>query len=292
MNRVPSIRVIIVNYNARETIARCIESVLTSGQSIKITVYDNASSDGSVDLVKSRFIPDERVEIVQGSKNIGFSKAINAAAKSADEEYLLFLNPDCELMPGALGFLKQALDDDSVAALAGPLIVDRLGEVQRGTLRNFPDPWKSFLTFSGLWRLENGFPSIRGVNRQKADLPETNAVAEAVSGACMLLRSNLFRQTGWMDEKYGLHCEDLDLMYRLHLQGNHCLIVPAARVFHQQGVSSRSRPFWVHRQKHLGMQRFFRKFQAARYPLALRWMVIAGIWSHYALTLPGVLIRR
>ena len=95
-----------------------------------------------------------------------------------------------------------------------------------------------------------------------------------------------------MDEAYGLHCEDLDLMYRLQQQGNHCVYVPAARVFHQQGVSSRSRPFWVHRQKHLGMQRFFRKFQAKRYPLPMRWMVVAGIWLRYFLTLPLVLLRN
>ena len=95
-----------------------------------------------------------------------------------------------------------------------------------------------------------------------------------------------------MDEEYGLHCEDLDLMYRLSQQGFHCLFVPAARVIHQQGVSSRSRPLWVHRQKHLGMQRFFNKFQAKEYSFPLRCLVITGIWLRFTLTLPGMLMRR
>ncbi len=286
------IKVIIVNYNAGEIITRCIQSVLDSGEGTVITIYDNASSDDSMELVRNNFSRLENVELVQGSENIGFSRAINAVANRADEEFLLFLNPDCELLPGALDCLKQALIEDPGAALAGPLVVDRHGVVQKGTLRSFPDPWKSFLTVSGLWRLEKSFPAFKGIDWHEVDLPQENTVAQAVSGACMLVRRKMFSQVGCMDEEYALHCEDLDLMYRFHLQGKHCLIVPAARVFHQQGVSSRSRPMWVHRQKHLGMQRFFSKFQAARYPFAFRWLVIAGIWLRYAVTLPRVLIRN
>lgn len=292
VNMESSIRVIIVNYNAGETITRCIQSVLAVQEPLEITVYDNASSDGSMSLVRSLFADTQNVEIVQGSENIGFSKAVNTSAKSGSEEYLLFLNPDCELLPGALEHLKQELDKDPGAALAGPLMVDGLGIAQKGTLRSFPDPWKSFLTFSGLWRLGSRFSSFRGVDLHQSGLPDSNTQAEAVSGACMLVRRKLFIETGGMDEGYGLHCEDLDLMYRLRLQGYHCLFVPAARVFHEQGVSSRSRPLWVHRQKHLGMQRFFRKFQAEHYSFPVRWLVIVGIWLRYAVTLPLVLVRN
>ena len=291
MSTVPSIRVIIVNYNAGEIIVPCVASVLETGEDIRITVFDNASSDRSMQLLNNSYAGHQHIELIQNDENIGFSRAINAVAKAAKEEYLLILNPDCELFPFALGHLKQALETDHSAALAGPLVVNRQGVVQKGTLRHFPDPWKSFLTFSGLWRLESLFPSIQGVDRHQAELPIENATAEAVSGACMLLRRNQFMQLGCMDEEYGLHCEDLDLMYRLHLQGYHCLLVPTARVFHRQGVSSRSRPFWVHRQKHLGMQRFFRKFQAERHSLPVRWLVIGGIWLRFALTLPLIWIR-
>ena len=89
-----------------------------------------------------------------------------------------------------------------------------------------------------------------------------------------------------MDGAYGLHCEDLDLMYRLRQRGFHCLLVPDARVFHDQGLSSSSRPFWVHWQKHRGMQRFFQKFQAQQVSPFLRWLVLCGIWLRFAATLP------
>ena len=286
-----AIQVIIVNFNAGETLTRCVQSVLSTREKLNITVFDNASADGSAAQVQSLFGRLENVEILCNDENIGFARAVNAAAGMGNEELLLILNPDCELLPGALGYLKQALENDPDAALAGPTVVDRTGVIQKGTLRHFPDPWNSLVTLTGLWRLGRWFPAFKGVNRHQSDLPESNAMAEAVSGACMLVRRQAFESAGNMDEAYGLHCEDIDLMYRLQQQGNHCIFVPAARVFHQQGVSSRSRPFWVHRQKHLGMQRFFLKFQAERYPFPVRWLVIAGIWLRYLLTLPLVLIR-
>jgi GT2 family glycosyltransferase len=287
-----SIRVIIVNFNAGETISRVIQSVLDSGEALNVTVHDNASNDGSSELVQRLFAGVDNLQLVQGTENIGFSRAVNSVALACTEPYLLVLNPDCELFPGALSSLKQALEDDPRAAVAGPLVVNRQGAVQRGTLRRFPDVWNSFVTFSGLSRLERHVSAFRGVDRTPAEVPGQTVEAEAVTGACMLVRQEPFNRIGGFDEAYGLHCEDLDLMYRLHQQGYHCLLVPAARVFHRQGVSSRSRPAWVHRQKHLGMQRFFRKFQAARHRSPVRWLVTAGIWSHYLLTLPRALLRK
>jgi GT2 family glycosyltransferase len=273
-------------------IVRSIASVLANGESVSLTVFDNASSDESMSLVDSAFSGKADVELIRHEENIGFSRAINAAANSAREKYLLILNPDCELYPGALGYLKNALDEDENAGLAGPLVVDRQGAIQKGSMRNFPNPWNSFLTLTGLWRLERVFPALRGVDRHQDPVPQVNSVVEAVSGACMMVRSESFRLIEGMDENYGLHCEDLDLMYRLHLKGYHCLLVPSARAFHRQGVSSRSRPFWVHLQKHLGMQRFFFKFQSGRYPWPVRCLVVGGIWLRFTLTLPLVLIRN
>jgi hypothetical protein len=145
-----------------------------------------------------------------------------------------------------------------------------------GTLRRFPDPWNSLLTFSGLWRLGRWIPAFKGIEMSE-QLPAGTAQAEAVSGACMMLSQSVFLEMGCMDGAYGLHCEDLDLMYRLRQRGLHCLIVPSALVFHQQGISSSSRPLWVHWQKHRGMQRFFLKFQADKTGFPMRWLVIAGI---------------
>jgi GT2 family glycosyltransferase len=288
----PVIEVIIINYNAGDALTRCVQSVLAQQVPNRITVVDNASSDDSIARLQNAIGRLENVTVIANDENPGFAKAVNAAARNLGEsgQQLLILNPDCEMLTGSLAALSRALDADPGAALAGAVLVDRDGSPLRGTLRRFPDPWNSLLTFSGLWRLGRWIPALKGIEMSE-QLPGDTAQAEAVSGACMMLRQPVFFELGCMDGAYGLHCEDLDLMYRLRQRGFHCLIVPSARVFHQQGISSSSRPLWVHWQKHRGMQRFFLKFQAEKTIFPLRWLVIAGIWLRFCVTLPLVWFR-
>lgn len=285
-----SFEVIVVNFNAGEALERCLRSVLDQPEDVHLTVIDNASSDGSEQRVRALFAGRDDVSLIENASNPGFAAAVNTAAAQLRDagrvaDYLLILNPDCEMHDGALGRLADALEQDAEAALAAPLVVDERGQPRRATLRRFPDPWKSLMTFSGLWRLGKRFAVFRGVEAV-TDIPPGTEPAEAVSGACMLLKYRVFEKVGGLDSNYRLHCEDLDLMYRLRQRGWRCLIVPGARVYHGQGVSSSSRPTWAHWQKHRGMQRFFRKFQAKNYSLPIRWLVVAGIWLRFVLTLP------
>lgn len=290
----PGVATLIVNFNAGDALARCVESVLSQGCKATVTVVDNASSDGSAKRLDELYGRGNAVDVICNDQNIGFSRAVNQAAEAVRdglEPYLLVLNPDCELFPGSLRTLVEALESNPGAALAGPAVVDRHGAPMRGSFRRFPTPWRSFLTFSGLWRLGRHIPAFAGVEPAGKAPLETTA-AEAVTGACLLLRKDRFFEIGGMDEGYALHCEDLDLMYRLAERGQERLYVPAARVYHLQGLSSRSRPAWVHWQKHHGMRRFYDKFQAGDDPLPLRWLVRFGIGVRFLLTLPLVLLRR
>jgi len=285
------IEVIVVNYNAGEAVVRCVESVLQQAEPATVTVIDNASTDGSADLVAGLSARSAGVTLIRNDGNPGFAAAVNRAVGPESRDYLLILNPDCEMQPGALAALRSALDGDPGAGLAGPMVTDSAGRPASGTLRRFPNPWNALFAFTGLWRLGRRSAAFRGVelNPEKA---AGATVAEAVSGACMLVRKPLFVELAGMDEGYRLHCEDLDLMYRLREAGYRCLFVPEAHVIHLQGLSSRSRPAWVHWQKHRGMGRFFRKFQAPRYPAPVRWLVRVGIWVRFGVTLPLVLLRR
>lgn len=288
------VAVLIVNYNAGDALMRCMESVLSQGREVRVAVVDNDSTDQSARRVKDLFGRLDHVKVLFNASNEGFSSAVNQAAEAVrdgPEPFLLILNPDCELFPGTLRTLADALEAAPAAAMVGPAVVDRHGAPMRGTFRRFPDPWRSFLQFSGLWRLGRHFPSFQGVE-PIGELPVEVTEAEALSGACMLVRKDAFFDAGCMDEGYRLHCEDLDLMYRFAQKGLGRLFVPQARVYHLQGLSSKSRPFWVHWQKHRGMQRFFERFQADRYVLPLRWLVVAGIWLRYLFTLPLVLLRK
>jgi hypothetical protein len=283
-----AICIVIVNYNAGDALLHTVSTALNTQQPLRLIVVDNASSDGSCGKLSRHFAGDSRLEIIENAHNLGFARAVNACAMDAGEPFLLILNPDCELCPGALSLLKAALEQDAEAGLAAPKVMDSKGRVSHGTWRSFPEPWKALMTASGLCRFGRWFPALRGVEFHESERPERCCRAEAVSGACMMLRTSSFRRLGGLDEKFGLHFEDLDLMYRLRRDHQYCLYVPSAVAIHQQGISSRSRPWWVHRQKHLGLQRFFCKHYAGEYSLAGRWFVRAGIWLHYGLTLPLV----
>lgn len=287
-----SVSAVIVNYNAGPALLASIGALLDYPGQLAVCVVDNQSTDDSLAQLQQAFGADPRLTIIRNQENAGFARGVNQVALQSAADYVLVLNPDCVLEPGALEQLVGALQADAQAAVAGPWVCDSDGTVQSGTWRRFPDPWSSLMTFSGLHRLSARAPSLEGVNAPQSEPPPDVIRVEAVSGACMLVRREAGAAVGFMDEGYGMHCEDLDLMYRLQQGGYHCLLVPQARATHAGGISSSSRPFWVHRQKHLGMQRYFRKFQAKDLAFPARWIVNAGIWVHYLLTLPAVLVRK
>lgn len=287
-----SIDTIIVNYNAGKALQQCVNALMASTEHTKVIVVDNASDDRSAQNLHNLYGNHQGVEFLFNPGNLGFAPAVNAVARRSKADWVLILNPDCILEPETLGRLKAALVEDPRAGLAGPAVRDENGRIQRATLRRFPNPWKSLVTASGLWRLDRWFPAFHGVevDVSKLGVEETNC--DAVSGACMLIRRVALEEVDFLDEDYAMHCEDLDLMYRLKLEGWHCLYVPLANSVHQQGVSSRSRPTWVHFQKHLGMVRFFKKFQAATTNFPLRMLVYAGIWLRFVILWPLALIKR
>jgi len=287
-----TVETIIVNFNAGETLQQCVNALLKSKVQTSVTVIDNASSDGSAESLRSLSGKRQGLEILFNPTNLGFAPAVNIAARRSQADWVLILNPDCVLERETLGYLVNALEHDAGAALAGPAVRDEEGNIQRATQRRFPDPWKSLMTASGLWRLGKWLPMFHGVEIEVSNLTKDPQICDAVSGACMLVRGSALRSVGFLDEEYAMHCEDLDLMFRLKKQGWHCLFVPQATCVHKQGLSSRSRPTWVHFQKHRGMARFFSKFQAQSTFFPLRMLVYTGIWLRFFILWPLVLIRR
>lgn len=283
---------IVVNFNAGEHLDRCVADLLHGDQKPRVWVVDNASIDGSAERLRNRFGKHPSLEVTFNPTNLGFARAVNACARSLKDEFLFIVNPDCRLPPATLTLLRDALERDPEAGLAAPLVRDSRGRAEPATLRRFPRPWNSLMTMSGLWRLQRSWPSLAGVCVPESEYPDSPVAAEAVSGACMLVRRAALEAVGFLDEAYGLHCEDLDLMFRLQESAWRCLFVPGAEVTHAQGVSSRSRPVWVHRQKHLGMRRFFDKHLAAEYSPFVRWLVRLAIRLRCVALLPVATLRR
>ena len=286
-----SITAIIVNFNAGDTLRQCVIALLNSTQHARVCVVDNASTDDSTQNLQSLYGNRQGVEFVLNATNLGFATAVNAMARHCKSDYLLILNPDCILEIGALEQLLKALEGEPQAVLAGPAIHDENGLIQRATVRRFPAPGRSLMTATGLWRLGRWFPALHGIEVDVSTLGEEPSACDAVSGACMLIKRQALEAVGFLDEGYFMHCEDLDLMYRFADKGWHCLYVPRAIASHQQGLSSRSRLQWVHFQKHRGMARFFKKFQAPAASLPFKMLVYTGIWLRFVVLWPTTILK-
>ncbi|GAB4262455.1 MAG: glycosyltransferase family 2 protein [Methylomicrobium sp.] len=273
------ITAIVVNYNAGPLLRRCAEALLACPLVAKVVVVDNASSDGSLSALAG--LP--RLLTIENADNRGFAAACNQGIDRVDTEYLLFMNPDCTFAPGALQPIIDTLRADTSVGMAGGMLVNPDGTEQVGGRRAIPTPWRSFVRAFGLYRLNGWWPTIFfDFNLHKQPLPDVPIEVEAISGACMLVKRAAVDSVGRWDERYFLHCEDLDWCMRFRQQGWKIMFVPNAKIEHDAGTCSRRRPIFVEWHKHKGMVRFYRKFFMHQYPGVLMWLVGAGVWLRFA----------
>ncbi len=283
------ISTVIVNYNAGTLLRGCIDSLMASPIGIETIVVDNASADGSIEFLCN--FP--QVKVVRNTANAGFAAACNQGIRCANTEFLLFLNPDCSIAPGALEHLLHGLQLQDRVGMVGGLLSNPDGTEQPGGRRAVPTPWRSFVRAFGLSRFANRWPRLFfDFHLHKQPLPAEPIEVEAISGACMLVKREAVEDVGLWDEGYFLHCEDLDWCMRFRQRGWKVMFVPSARVTHALGGCSRSRPIFVEWHKHKGMIRFYRKFFRHQYPGLLMGLVVVGVWLRFGLVAGYHLTRR
>ena len=277
-----TVSLIIVNYNARECIVACVSSALA--QVDELIVVDNASNDDSLAQLEATFPSEQKLMIVRNQENLGFAAGCNIGVEHSAGRYLLFLNPDCVLEPDSVRHLLRVLNDRQDVGMVGGLLVNPDGTEQAGGRRAIPTPWRSFVRAFGLSRFADRWPSLFfDFHLHKQPLPTRPIEVEAISGACMLVNRAAIQSVGHWDEGYFLHCEDLDFSMTLRGKGWKIMFVPDARINHDKGGCSRSRPLFVEWHKHRGMMRFYRKFFKHQYPGPLMWLVALGIWFRFGL---------
>lgn len=288
------VSVVIVNYFAGECLVRCVRSALR--QCGQVVIVDNSASDpadDTLDVLRSVFAGDTRVMILPQLANLGFAAACNVGAGAASGEWLLFLNPDCVLADNAVGNLLKAMNAHPEAGMAGGLLLNPDGSEQAGCRRAVPTPWRSFVRAFGLSRLSLRYPRLfAGYELHGEPLPMVPEAVEAISGACMLVRESAVEEVGLLDDAYFMHCEDLDWCMRFRRSGWQILFVPNARVTHEKGTCSHSRPFFVEWHKHKGMIRFYHQHFSHQYPGILMVLVILGVWLRFVLVSTQKLWKR
>jgi len=222
--------IIIVSWNTRELLARCLESVHDTAQGLALEVFvvDNASTDGSATMVRERF---PQVQLIENSENVGFARANNQAIRQSRGSCLLLLNSDTEVKPGALRILLDFMDAHSQAGAAGARLLNSDGTLQP-SCHPMLTPWRE------AWRLlflERVWP--RATYPMHRWDPTSPHPVEVIKGACLMLRRQALDQVGLMDPRYFMYTEEMDLCHRLSKAGWALYWVPSAQVVHH-GASS------------------------------------------------------
>lgn len=260
----PKLSVIIVTWNCRPALERCLESlrVALTGVPAEIIVADNGSGDGTAEWL-GRHAPDVRV--LAFPENLGFAAAANRAAQHARGEYLWFLNPDTAVEPGAVTTLLQEVTSHPLIGAAGPQMLRPDGEPYPLSARRFPTLWTEFLEKAGLRELSFSRLAVRPGD-ETAEVP-------AVSGAALCVRRQAWAEVGGFDERYFLYAEDVDLCQALRAAGWKIYYVGRAKVHHQGAVSSALCPEEAGIHALVSLLRYFRKHHGRPAAHAYRWMI-------------------
>jgi GT2 family glycosyltransferase len=280
--------VVIVAYRSRELLRRCLESLRDHPPSapMRVIVVDNDSRDGTSEMLASAF---PEVELIESPTNLGFAAATNLGAARGKAPYLLALNPDTEVTPHALDTVLATMRTHDDVAVVGPRLVREDGSLDHASKRSFPTPLSALGHFTGAARRRR----VRGELAAYRAPDVQSGPVDAVNGAFMLMRRDVFERLGGFDEGYWMYMEDLDLSYRLARAGWLSWYEPEVTVKHVKGgtVEGERSPRLVWH-FHLGMYRFYRAHYAPDRSWPVNLVVYAGIGIKFAVSAAHSVLRR
>lgn len=223
--------ILIVNWNTRELLAGCLHSVYADvgDLALEVVVVDNASRDGSAEMVREQF---PQVRLIANHENVGFARANNQAVRESAGRYVVLLNSDTEVRPGAWAALVDFMDAHPEAGAAGPYLLNADGSLQ-------PSCHPVLTSGREFWRLlflDRIAP--RAMYRMERWDTRQPRQVEVIKGACLVLRRTALDQVGLLDERYFMYTEEMDLCYRISQAGWLLYWVPQARVVHYGGAST------------------------------------------------------
>jgi N-acetylglucosaminyl-diphospho-decaprenol L-rhamnosyltransferase len=272
-----TLEIVIVSYRSRELLRECLAALRAHAPGHRVTVVDNDSRDGTVELLAREF---PAVRLIANDRNAGFSAANNQAIRGGDSTYVLALNPDTRVTPRALDRLLEVMEERAEVGILGCRL-----ELEDGTLDHAAK--RSFPTVAG------ALGHFAGVQTQYRAPDVESGPVDAVNGAFMLMRRSVLEEIGLFDEGYWMFMEDLDLCYRCREAGHLVWYEPSVTVVHvKHGSHGDIRGPKLDYAFHYGMARFYRNHYAPQRNAAANAAVYAGIWGKLGLSLAGGAVRR
>ncbi|MGH7554003.1 MAG: glycosyltransferase family 2 protein [Longimicrobiales bacterium] len=280
---VKDVTIAIVSYNTRDLLETCLKSAVAEGPE-SVIVVDNASTDGSPQMVRSRF-PD--VTLISSQSNLGYAAAVNEAVRAAQSPYVLVLNADTTLLPGSLVPAKTYMGGHPRAAVAGPLLLTPGHSIQ-----------PSYFPFPGTlaWLVENNpigpiaryIPFVRG-RLLRYTRPNGPFAVPWVLGAALLIRRKAFDDVGGFDTSYFMYYEEVDFCFRLKSAGWEVHFVPMAKVTHVGGASTSQRRTEMTLQHYDSTVRYYRRHYHG--PRLVTWLWLVRIKMVLCYARDGLVLR-
>jgi len=279
----PKLSIVILNHDTKKMLSDCLSSVkrYLKEVSAEVIVSDNASTDGSVRMIRNKF---PWVRLIEGP-NIGFANGNNRVKNMVLGEYVLFLNSDTIVLKDAFGQTTKYLDShENVGAITCKLLLAN-GNLDKDVRRRFPTPW---ISFNRLF-LKNGkrywYEDVS---------PDTVHEVDAIQGAFFLTRKKLLDRVGWLDERYIWNGEDIDLSFQIKKLGYKIIYYPKVSIIHLKGATVGKIKNTSHKidpalklarkmEAVNSMEKFYRKNLWPNYPLMFNYFVLCGIFFLKAL---------
>ena len=281
--------VIMVSYHTGPILDEAIRAVLNQQGLEEIIVVDNGNPDEVRGKLRAWSDKEEKMKYLTGHGNVGFAKGCNIGAKSANGEYILFLNPDCIIPENAIKNVVEELENNKEAWLAGCCLFGPEGKREAINKRNLLSPKVAMSEVLQLWRIdENKFPRI---NIKEEEHEEKTSFVPAISGAFMLIKRSRYLDMGGMDEGYFFHVEDLDFCKEIKVQGGKILYVPSVKAVHFRSSSDVTN-FFIEYYKTLGFQRYFSKHYYNTFSGFFLPVIIALIWTRFIIRMPKIILRE
>jgi GT2 family glycosyltransferase len=273
--------IIILSYNTKKLLKDCLTSLsLLNPPPLQVIVVDNASADGSPQMVLSDF---PQVTLIKNQTNVGFAAANNQAIKIASGNFVMLLNSDTQIVdPHTLGRLEQFLLDHPQAAIVTPKVVLNDGRIDLACHRGMPTPWNALTYFTGLSKVFPRTKICAGYHQTYKDLTRTHQV-DATAATAILVSRKAIDQVGLLDESFFLYGEDLDWCKRFTDSGWEIWYDPQITINHYKSASGKKKQAGKHIKSasvnyfYDTMKLFYEKHYHTKYPKWLRHLIYMGI---------------
>jgi hypothetical protein len=254
------ISIVILNYNDKDYLKGCLESLTGAAKTrqIEIIVSDNASTDGSNEMVETMF---PHVKLLKNKENLGFTKGNNVGIRASRGKYVFLLNSDIKVLDGCIDAMAQFLDDHPDVGIAGPKILNR-DMTHQSSCRRYPTLWNNFCQVSGLAKLFRGFKLFCGEHMFYFHGDRESDV-EVLVGCFSALRRKAIDEVGMLDESFYMYGDDLDWCRRLRQGGWRVVFYPGAQAIHYMGTSTtRKDPVRYSLLQQQSVLRYWRKYHS------------------------------